>query len=389
MKFNKWTVGLAAVGLVSLASAARADEQKMSQVQTALSNTTLSGYVDVAATFSPGNTGAGYAFGGPAAQANGITLNAIDIALDKPEDESPWASGYHVEIELGKNTPQAGTGAYPIRQAYLTLRTPVGSGIDWKVGYFDTIIGYESNSGPLNPNYTRSYGYTMEPTSHTGIVGTYKVCDALSVTAGIADNSSVFAGAGAGLNSGLYQPSLLGSVTLTAPDSFGALKGASLSAGVINRTWTGGGDSFYVGATIPTPMSALKFGAAFDYLEAHNAAPAFTVIAGHPISFNSEDDSLWDIALYGSYQATDKLAFNVRGEYLDGTSSGLFPTIYGATAAEELTFTVQYNLWANVLSRAEFRWDHVEHGTPFASSQSKPTPEANAYMFALNLVYQF
>src|SRR5882672_6408166 len=49
MKFNKWTLGLAAVGVVSLASAARADE-KMSQVQTALSNTTLSGYVDVAAS---------------------------------------------------------------------------------------------------------------------------------------------------------------------------------------------------------------------------------------------------------------------------------------------------------------------------------------------------
>ena len=53
MKFNKWTVGLAAVGVVSLASAARADE-KMNAVQTALSNTTLSGYVDTAATWRPG-----------------------------------------------------------------------------------------------------------------------------------------------------------------------------------------------------------------------------------------------------------------------------------------------------------------------------------------------
>ncbi len=39
MKFNKWTVGLAAVGVVSLASAARADE-KITPLQTALSNTT-------------------------------------------------------------------------------------------------------------------------------------------------------------------------------------------------------------------------------------------------------------------------------------------------------------------------------------------------------------
>ena len=33
-----------------------------------------------------------------------------------------------------------------IRQAYMTLRTPVGNGIDWKVGVWDTIIGYESTS---------------------------------------------------------------------------------------------------------------------------------------------------------------------------------------------------------------------------------------------------
>ena len=51
------------------------------------------------------------------------------------------------------------------------LRTPVGNGIDWKMGVFDTVIGYESNSDPLNPNYTRSYGYTIEPTTHTGILG--------------------------------------------------------------------------------------------------------------------------------------------------------------------------------------------------------------------------
>ena len=47
MKFNKWTLGLAAVGAVSMASAVRADEAKMSAVETALSNTTISGFVDI------------------------------------------------------------------------------------------------------------------------------------------------------------------------------------------------------------------------------------------------------------------------------------------------------------------------------------------------------
>ncbi len=114
MKFNKWTMGLAAVGVVSLASAARADETKMSQVQTALSNTTLSGYVDTSAMWNTGSqircATTGAAIGGQlppytpgGTHGDGFNLNAVDIALDKPMDESPWASGYHVEMMFGQD----------------------------------------------------------------------------------------------------------------------------------------------------------------------------------------------------------------------------------------------------------------------------------------------
>ena len=168
MKFNKWTLGLAAVGVVSLtsASSARADETKISQLNTALSNTTISGYVDTSAQFTPqSTTGAApnYYYGN---SANSINLNVVDIAIDHPEDESPWASGYHVEFFVGPVAQAMGLNN-DIRQAYITLRTPVGNGIDWKVGIFDTIVGYESTSTINNPNYSHSYGYNMEPTTHT------------------------------------------------------------------------------------------------------------------------------------------------------------------------------------------------------------------------------
>src|SRR5664279_3503427 len=115
MKFNKWTVGLAAIGVVSLASAARADESKMSQVQTALSNTTLSGYVDVSAQWNLGTQNGFYGVFGNTPnyayvginKADGFNLNAVDIALDKPQDESPWAAGYHVELVAGPDNPTA------------------------------------------------------------------------------------------------------------------------------------------------------------------------------------------------------------------------------------------------------------------------------------------
>ena len=173
MKFNKWTVALAAVGVVSLASAARADEH-LSQVQTALSNTTLSGYVDVSAQWNLGNQNGGavaqYSYStygtttGTTTKADGFNLNAVDIALDKPLDQSQWASGYHVEMMFGPDDPANATysthngNVAALRQAYIALRTPVGNGIDWKVGVFDSPLGYESTSSPLDPNYRRGAG---------------------------------------------------------------------------------------------------------------------------------------------------------------------------------------------------------------------------------------
>ena len=52
MKINQWTLGLAAVGVVSLASAVNAEEAKMNALQTALSSTTISGYVDTSIEYT-------------------------------------------------------------------------------------------------------------------------------------------------------------------------------------------------------------------------------------------------------------------------------------------------------------------------------------------------
>src|SRR5580692_6949118 len=109
MKFNKWTLGLAAVGAVSMASAVRADEApKLVPLNTALSSTVISGYVDVAAQYDAGNygPGAGVPVGtagnvGGSSKIDNFTLNDVDVALDHPEDESPWAAGYHVDLNAG------------------------------------------------------------------------------------------------------------------------------------------------------------------------------------------------------------------------------------------------------------------------------------------------
>src|SRR5947207_14255812 len=102
MKLNKWTLGLAALGVVSLASAAKAEE-KANLVQTALSATTLSGYVDTSAqwNFGTGNDRLpDYKFGG-ASKADGFNLAVIQLRIENPLDESDWAACSGMDLWFG------------------------------------------------------------------------------------------------------------------------------------------------------------------------------------------------------------------------------------------------------------------------------------------------
>src|SRR5215510_6027 len=191
MKFNKWTLGLAAIGVVSLASAAKAEE-KASSVMTAVSSTTLSGYVDTTAQWNFGTGNAhlpDYKFGGPS-KADGFNFNVVQLRLDKPLDEAEWAAGYRVDLWFGPDANTLATSSgdpespsssdFAIRQAYVALRTPIGNGIDWKMGVFDSTMGYESVEAGLNHNYTRSYGHSIEPQTLTGVLASYRFCDFFS-----------------------------------------------------------------------------------------------------------------------------------------------------------------------------------------------------------------
>jgi len=391
MKFNQWTLGLAAVGAVSLASAVRADEAKLSAVQTALSNTTLSGYVDVAAQYNLGNAPQRYNsfYRSNIDKRDAFSLNNVTISLDKPLDETPWAAGYHVDLNAGTdaingfNTQYAyaaAKGTPMVRQAYIALRTPVGNGIDWKIGVIDGITGYEGNTSYANPNYSRSFGYAINPASYNGILGTYKISSLISVTGGVV-NRGTAQGYGQS-NYNLSSKDYVASASLTAPDSWGFLKGSVLNLQTVQGFDNQAVNNYSVNGTLNTPVAGLTLGFAWDALQS--------------LAY-SADGNIYGI--YASYQATDKLNFSIRGEYVDTTDLNLgsavalegtsgenqFNGAFGK--GEEITGTITYNLWANVVSRAEIRWDHVEHGTTFYTAGENSVE--NQITVALNLVYKF
>jgi Putative beta-barrel porin-2, OmpL-like. bbp2 len=424
MKKEKCIIGLAAFGLAALSPAllAQATNATTNAVPliiplgTALSATTISGYVDTSAVWNPGTGNANpapYAFN--AGKQDGFNLNAVDVKIAKAEDETSWAAGYVVELSYGPDATAIDGGAAPIRQAYVELKMPIGNGIDWQLGRWDNLLGYESSDSYKNPNYTRSYAYTFEPTEHTGLLGSYKVCDALNLEAGVADTVTTL-----GLNSRSdpgspvieSKKAFVSLVTLTAPDSWGAFKGSVLYAGFdygdgnsgANITGTTGHDrnEWYVGATLNTPVTNLTFGVSWDWIHHFDVQYYDNTLATTATYDAQYVDS---VAGYASYKITDKLTINGRAEYANGPGlEGLLyadngqpngaetPTKFDKVLA--LTGTLQYDLWANVITRVEVRWDHAADGAAAFGGDgtvgSGAAPEKkNELMIGANVIYKF
>ncbi len=396
MKINQWTLGLAAAGVVSFAVGAQAEEAKEA-VKTHLSSTVLSGYVNTSIHYNPNQTAApGYAIG--AGKANGFNLDVVNVTLEKPLTEEAWAAGYKAELLygpdanlLGAKGPGVGVSDLGIKQAYANLRIPVGNGIEAKLGVFDALIGTETFNAGSNPNYTRAWSYTIEPFQHTGLQASYRFCEWMSLSAALA-NTTTTALNGRPANGGNLAHTAL--VSLTAPKSSGSLAGATLNFGYLGgRANAAGAPSaynLYAGASIPLPVTGLSLGLAFDKRIVPNAA-----------GVKNNDDDVY--GLYLSYRATKKLTLNLRGEYADlnsGAANGVANT-FGAQGTEILagTLTADYALWANVITRLEYRIDHdlsANAGRPARPAQgvgaytSVGTPgRNNAHLLALNVIYKF
>jgi len=400
MKLNKWTMALASAGVVSFVPLAQAEEA-MSPVLTAVSSTTISGYVDTSWEWQPGtgNEGPGTdqlpgRFNDGSSKVDGFNLNVVGLTIEKPLGDENWAAGYKFQMLYGPDAVGYNPSAngdqnedFAIKNANVTVRFPTGNGIDMTLGVFDTIIGYEVFESYLNPNFGRSYGWNLEPTQHTGMLLNYAFSESIAVVGGIANTLTP------GINTrspkGENQYCYMGAVSLTAPDSWGWLSGANLYAGAMTG-WAGNSVvttdpanpllkntiNTYIGAVVPMPVDTLSLGVAFD-----NRLNGAVV--------NSENWA-WATALYLNWEATEKVTISARGDFTAGSDGTWFTSTRANNPSNRLfatTLTMDYALWANVLARLEARWDTSLSGdNPYGTATD---PEKNALTFLANLVYVF
>jgi hypothetical protein len=393
MKMNKWTMGLAAAGVVTLSSVAQAQDAAAGAEALAAS-TTLSGYVSTGYKFNNGNANVGY-FGATSGRS-AFSMDVVDLKLSSAQGDGAMDTGYTVELWIGGGDVgtgnQFGGGSWTdtdgdgvisdgdeitvgpdsvqLMNANIDLRM---NGIDLKVGQFGTVVGNEVYNYNENAFYTHSWGFAIEPTHHVGVLAGYTVSDDLQIGLGLANTTSArLTGSGVGSSK-----TLLATVSYTLPSGTGALAGTELYYGLVQGDADGaskGRDAYhYASVKLPELVANLGIKVVWDHVEYESQVADSNVVG-----------------LYLSYALNANTTLNFRGEMgnintdLNGNGTG---TSYAtgdiwdnSDNAQSWTIGVNHKIWDNVISRIEYRHDEID-ATGSQDNQQD--------VLALNLIYTF
>ena len=339
MKMNKWTMGLAAAGVVSLASTAQAEENS---VLTALSSTVISGSVE--ASYVGGFSTSNNMHNDGGFEANGASLN-----IGSPLGEGDYSASYNVGLLFGNRAGAfAGDDSTQLlRNVNIGMNLPFGNGVDLTLGKFDTTVGYEVEASALNPNVTRSFGYIMEPRTHTGLLAATEITEGISVNAGLINGFDSSDGEDTEGHADLGY--VLGA-DFTLPDSLGFLGGSTLYVGYVDGSDEGqtvaattntaasvntdDNTLLYIGASVNTPIEGLAVGIAYDDRQT-----------------GTKGESADSVAVYATYSLSDDASISLR--YDNGTveAGG------GEDSFDNLALTLDYSIWENVTTRLELGWE--------------------------------
>jgi hypothetical protein len=374
MKMNKWTMGLAAAGVVTLSSVAQAQDAAAGADALAAS-TTLSGYVSTGYKFNNGNTNQGY-FRSTQGR-NAFSMDVVDLKLSSAQGDGAMDTGYTVELWMGPAAGNIGTqantaagtagtaGTVELMQANIDLRW---NDIDLKVGQFGTVVGNEVYNYNENAFYTHSFGFAIEPTHHTGILASYTVSDDLQIGLGLANTTSAAIN-GRGVGS---SKTLLASVSYTLPSGTGALDGTELYYGLVkgdqDNASKGSDEYHYASVKLPELVAKLGIKVVWDHVE-YESQVADSNVTGLYLDYELNADTTLNLR----YEMG-----NINAEGSTGAAQGLASG--NADNIQSFTIGVNHKIWENVISRVEYRNDTIDTAGSADDQQST---------VALNIIYSF
>ena len=354
VNMHKCAVVIVATGSVCLSPVTQAQEAAAGANALAAS-TTLSGYVSTSYSFQSGSK----IVWGNQGDYNRFKLDVVSLTLASAQGEGEYAAGYTMQFWAGPDdmfTHSSLGDTIELVEATIDLRLPVGSGLDLKIGHFQSPLGYESHDYNQNAFYLRGMSYYYQYELHTGILVSYSPLDELLIQVGIINDAAYISQMNVSEDPG--SAAWLANLEYSFADSFGLLSGSSIQFATTQHA--GGAifyDDYYARFSLPIGNPKLSVD-----------------VAGYWSTEYPSGDS-WDHGqIYSSYALSEKTLLYARYEW------GYDEWNYAASTDGESSFAVGYShqLQDNVLARVEW----------MSSSSDDPSWESEDIL-AFNLVYSF
>src|SRR5258706_3255370 len=244
-----------------------------------LTKSTISGFVSGSYFYDtstpPDNSPNGYLWN---RHHNSFTLNKLKITLASPPAEQngdQWSVGYRASLIFGEDSPLVDTGLGAngfgnIREAYVDVNVPVGTGLNVKVCQLISLLNFESGDvGAANPNFSQGNQWFFTGNGPSaGVQLGYVINDKVDVKARIQNGLYT----GAVDNNGFK--TFMGSVGIK-PDSKTAISliGLGRREGATASEWLKGGSII---ASRPIAQGfKLHFPTEFDYFKI-DLSPGYT-----------------------------------------------------------------------------------------------------------------
>ncbi|MFZ5805714.1 MAG: outer membrane beta-barrel protein [Verrucomicrobiota bacterium] len=366
-------------------------------VETAQTGITLSGYVDAGYTYNfvgRGSTINNRAYNDDANNRGDFNLHAVKLVLEKPlSDANELQAGFRADLFFGEDAGNLGTNngaanqsdSISLQQGYIQFRLPYANGIDFAVGKFASLLGYECVERPVNMNITLGNVAAIDPSWYTGVRVNYEWCENLEAIFAVGNCN--------GLDNGPGLDNINDEIVLT-----GALNMISTEEDRANLQigfhYAPDGDSGYAleneTVLIGNLLGNWKPKFANDKLcLGFNASLATFNDFSNPVAAPTDDSSaFFGVALYGKYQFTDLFSVAQRLEYAH-TDDDQYLALGGVGITSNdlwgYTITSGFDFTEECLLRAEYRIDWGDDLVATTGADSS----GPAHTAALEAVYSF
>lgn len=330
----------------------------------ALSGITLSGFVQASyfynTTTPADRKGDGYLWN---TTHNSFSINKVKLTLASPPVErsgEKWDAGFRTSMIWGEdaavlNTGSPNAGFEALREAYVELNAPVGTGLNIKAGQLISLLNYESgDGGAANVNFSQGYQWFFTGNGPSaGIQLGYGFTDWLDMKVRV--------------QNGLYQGPVDANDAKTVIGSIGI---KPCSKAWINLLGFGGDES----RTMSVKGGSVLAGA--DFTDKFHVGFEFDYFNFDPASGRSSD--LVSVGGWFWYDFTASFGAAVRAEYLndmDGgglkgihlpgrANSALFSTDIDGDVAS-VALTLNWKPVARIKIQPEVRFDHTTYDHAF------------------------